>query len=90
MEEIHCVVSGRVQMVMFRDFVKRKARALGLTGWVKNLDDNTVEVLAQGEKKTLEQLIARMRRGSLLSNVEDVRVEWRSPKQSFEDFHIVY
>lgn len=90
MQEIHCVVKGRVQMVMYRDFVKRGARSLGLTGWVKNLSDGTVEIVARGEKEKLEQLVARMKKGPLLSKVEDVRVEWREPSQHFDSFDIVF
>ena len=90
MQEIHCLVKGRVQMVMYRDFVKRGARALGLAGWVKNLSDGTVEAMAQGEKEKLEQLIERMKKGSLLSKVEDVNVEWRHVSQRFDSFDIVF
>ena len=90
MNEIHCIVSGRVQMVMYRDFVKRGARTLGICGWVKNLSDNSVEVVAQGGKEKLEVLITRIRKGSLLSHVEDVQVEWRTPTQSFDGFNIVF
>lgn len=90
MHEIHCIVSGRVQMVMYRDFVKRGARSLGLTGWVKNLDDGTVEVLAQGDKEKLELLIQRLNKGSILSKVENIRVEWREPTERFDRFDIVF
>ena len=90
MHELHTIVSGRVQMVMYRDFVKRGARSLGLTGWVKNLSDGTVEVLAQGEKEKLEQLIERMKKGSVLSKVGDVRIEWREPSARFDRFDIVF
>ena len=88
-QEIHCIVHGRVQMVMYRDFVKRGARALGLIGWVKNLMDGTVEILAQGEREKLEQLIIRMQKGSMLSRVDDVAVEWRIPTHVFDGFEII-
>jgi acylphosphatase len=90
MQELHAIVSGRVQMVMMRDFVKRGARALGLTGYVKNLADGTVEVVAQGERDKLDKLTERMHKGSLLSQVEGVRVEWRSPQGRYEQFSIEY
>lgn len=66
-------------MVMYRDFVKRGARASGLVGYVKNLPDGTVEMLAQGPKDKLETLLARVRKGSLLSRVDNVDVQWRLP-----------
>ncbi|MBI2048563.1 MAG: acylphosphatase [Parcubacteria group bacterium] len=89
MQEIHCIVKGRVQMVMYRDFVKRGARALEIVGWVKNLSDGTVEVVAQGEKTQLEMLIERLKRGSILSHVDDVHAEWRPSSEHFDSFEIV-
>ena len=77
-------------MVMYRDFVKRGARSLGLSGWVKNLDDGTVEVVAQGKRSQLEQLVTRMRKGSVLAKVQDVHVEWREPTRLFDAFDIVF
>jgi acylphosphatase len=90
MQEIHCIVKGRVQMVMFRDFVQRKARGLGLFGSVRNLPDGAVEVIAQGEKEKLEALVKKMRKGSLLAHVNTVSVTWCTPTQPFDGFHIVF
>lgn len=84
------IISGRVQMVMYRDFVQRKARGLGVVGTVKNLPDGTVEVIAEGEKEVLEKYIRKLRRGPLLSRVEDVRVEWRELLGTFSDFVILF
>ncbi len=88
--QIEVRVSGRVQMVMYRDFVKRRARKLGLVGTVKNLVDGSVWVVAQGEKELLVQLISYLHRGSLLSSVENVEVTWDNPNLSFTGFNIVY
>lgn len=89
MEEFHAIVSGRVQMVMFRDFTTRKARKVGVKGFVQNLTDGTVEVIAQGEKAALERLIQYLHKGSILSRVDDVRIEWRTPQKSFDSFTLV-
>lgn len=89
MHELHAIVSGRVQMVMFRDFATRKARKVGAKGFVRNLADGTVEVVAQGEKVALERLIEYLHKGSILSHVKDVRVEWRTPQQNFDAFTLV-
>jgi acylphosphatase len=89
MHEFRAIVSGRVQMVMFRDFVTRKARKVGVKGFVQNLDDGTVEVVAQGEKGSLERLIAYLHRGSILSRVENLNVEWRTPQKIFDSFELV-
>jgi len=88
--EIHCIVSGRVQMVMFRDFVQRKARGLRLTGAVRNLPDGAVDVVAQGSKESLEALVAKLHKGPLLARVDDVSVEWREPSKSFDGFQIIF
>ena len=89
-EEIRCIIEGRVQMVMFRDFAQRKARGLELVGWVKNLDNGTVEVVAQGTPDQLKDYIAQLHEGSILSRVDSVSVEWRAPSGHFDDFIIAY
>lgn len=89
-EEIECTVSGRVQLVMYRDFVQRHARGLGLTGWVRNNPDGTVSLLAQGPGTQLDSLVAHLKEGSMLSRVDDVVVSRRSPKGRFPDFRILF
>ncbi len=89
-EEIRCVVSGRVQMVMYRDFAQRNARDIGVVGTVQNLPNGTVEVIAQGTPDQLKAFIERLNEGSILSRVEDVAVEWRSSRKVFDDFTLKY
>lgn len=86
----HAIVSGRVQLVMFRDFVQRKASALGLTGTVKNLPDNTVAVIAEGDESKLQELLTHLKRGPLLARVDEVTVEWKQPTGNFRGFSIQY
>jgi acylphosphatase len=86
----HIFVSGRVQGVFFRDHTRRWAASLELTGWVKNLWDGRVEVLAEGEKESLEDLIARLKQGPSAASVEDVSVAWEEPRDEFDDFRIVW
>ena len=90
MEEIYCRVDGRVQMVMFRDFAQRKARGLGLVGYVHNRSDGTVEVLAQGDTEDLKEFIVYLQKGPLLARVDGVEVEWRKPEKEFSSFEIVF
>jgi acylphosphatase len=90
MQELHAIVSGRVQMVMMRDFVQRSARKLGLTGYVKNLADGTVEAVAQGERGVLEKLVEQLRKGSMLSRVDNVSVSWRPMTAQYKGFVIDY
>lgn len=90
MNELHAVVRGRVQLVMFRDFAQRTSRRFGITGTVKNLPDGTVEVVAQGERGELEKLLTELHKGSLLSRVDSVESEWREPTKKFDDFTILF
>jgi acylphosphatase len=89
-KQMTCTVLGRVQMVMYRDFTKRRARSLGLTGWVKNNDDGTVRIVAEGEESKLKALLSEIQKGSLLARVDDIRVSWKEPSGSFSSFSIVY
>lgn len=89
-ERLEAIVSGRVQLVMYRDFVQRKASGLGLTGYVKNLPDGTVRVVAEGTRAKLDQLIAKLHEGSLLSDVTDVASAFVPATAEFPSFTISY
>jgi acylphosphatase len=69
---IHCVVSGRVQGVFFRASTRDVALRLGLTGWVRNLPDGRVEVIASGPPNEVEQLRRWLERGPPRAMVSDV------------------
>lgn len=69
---IRCIVSGKVHGVWFRVSTQNEARDLGLTGWVQNLPDGTVEVLACGEKDKLKMLYQWLHQGPELAKVTDV------------------
>ena len=87
---VHILVSGRVQGVFFRDHTRRWAASLGLTGWVKNLWDGRVEVLAEGERSSLEALIARLKEGPPAASVEHVTLTWEDFRDEFCDFQVVW
>ena len=82
------IVSGRVRMVRYRSFVYNHARDLGLVGEVENLPDNTVRVVAEGEKESLDELIAALKQGPILARVDNVVVEWLAPAHMFKKFII--
>lgn len=89
-KRLECTVFGRVQMVMFRDFVTRNARARGLVGTVTNNHDGSVSVVAQGDEANLRDLLVRIQKGSLLSRVDRVDVRWGEPLGKFKTFDILY
>jgi acylphosphatase len=75
---------------MFRDFTQRTARKLSLAGFVRNLPDGTVEVVAQGDRASLEKFTEALRRGSLLSRIDSVETTLRDPINKAKDFRITY
>ena len=84
----YATISGRVQLVMYRDFVQRKARSLKVVGEVHNEPNGTVSVIAEGEQKNLEKLLTLLKRGSILARVKDVDVQWKDATNVFTDFSI--
>ena len=88
---VHIIVKGLVQGVSFRAYTKRKAISLGLTGFVKNLPNGKVEVVAKGRKDKIYELIKWLRKeGSPGSNVTDVQINWLNEKENFSNFRITY
>ena len=75
-EAVHLFVHGRVQGVFFRASTQKVAEGLGLTGWVKNCHDGSVEVHAEGDKEKLEELVAWCRQGPSMASVSDVDLSW--------------
>lgn len=89
-EEIEAIITGKVQAVMYRDFVQAAAVQLGVFGFVENAENGTVRVVAQGTPDTLKVLIDRLNEGSVLAQVKNVAVTWRSPTGWFDDFSVRY
>jgi acylphosphatase len=87
---LRAVVSGRVQGVFYRMFVVREANDLGLCGIVRNLPDGRVELIAEGERQKLEQLVRRLRKGPPKAHVSDVTAEWDGYKHQYNSFQIEY
>ena len=76
LRRLHAYVSGRVQGVFFRGRTLEVAARLGLAGWVRNLPDGRVEVLAEGAAQALEQLLAFLRVGPSGARVDHVNEAW--------------
>jgi len=85
--QLHAYISGRVQGVGFRYFVIRNAEELNLTGWVRNLWDDRVEVLAEGEMAKLNLLLIALRRGPISANVTRVDYKFKPPSGKFSRFN---
>ena len=83
------IVSGVVQGVGFRKFIDRTAKELNLCGWVRNLNDGTVEINAQGTGKEVDELIRQAGEGTARSTVHSVRTENKTPDLSLGDFAII-
>ena len=86
----HAVVSGLVQGVAYRWFAVRAASTLEVRGWVKNLRNGNVEVLAEGERGPVEAFLKEMRIGPRSAVVRDVLVEWRRPTGEYAGFDVRY
>lgn len=90
MTEMYCIVSGAVQGVSYRTYVQDSATTLEVTGWVKNMADGTVVVLAQSYPDTLKEFVEYLHEGSLRSKVEAVSVDWRTVKTVYDEFSILH
>lgn len=85
LSHLHATARGLVQGVFFRAFVAQQARALGLTGYVRNLaDGRSIEVVAEGPRDRLEELLRHLRAGPRGARVDEVEALWSeySGKQS--------
>lgn len=89
-ERLEAIVSGRVQMVMYRDFAQRKARGLKLVGTVQNLDDGTVQVIAEGPASALDAYVRKLEGGPLLARVARVEAVRKPATGAYDRFDIVY
>ena len=84
----HIVVRGLVQGVGFRWFVARRASALGITGYARNLIDGAVEIEAEGDRSLVEELIGDVRVGPRSAHVQDLMIEWKEPGHDSGQFTI--
>lgn len=88
MTRLTAVVSGQVQGVGFRYWVRQEAQSLGLAGWVANLPDGTVEVVAEGPLETCESLLAALRSSGTPGWVRDVAGAWSEGSGDLRSFRV--
>jgi len=87
---VHLQVHGKVQGVFFRHFVKQTADSLELTGWARNTSEGTVEIMAEGDKGKLRELIVKCKKGPAIAQVDNVDYEWGEFTGKFNNFYIKY
>lgn len=84
----HVLVSGRVQGVSFRYYTVQEAEAAGVSGWVRNLWDGRVEAVFEGDKESVERMVAWAKNGPPSARVEEVEVEWQDAISEFDNFRV--
>ena len=90
MKRVHVFYAGRVQGVGFRITAEETARSLGVVGWVKNLRDGRVELVAEADQATLERFLEEIRSGPMKNFISQVEISWSSATETFDEFEIRY
>lgn len=85
---VHLKIAGRVQGVYYRASARQKAQSLGLTGWVMNCPDGSVEAVAEGSFAGIEEFIAWCRVGPTGARVANVSIQWQVAEDAFNEFSI--
>jgi acylphosphatase len=88
LKRIEIIVRGRVQGVYYRATAEREARNHGLTGWVKNRKDGSVEMVVEGEEDAVKDFLAWAQIGPSTARVDKVETRWRSYTGEFTEFRI--
>lgn len=86
----HIFIEGRVQGVGFRHYTRKNAESLGVTGWVKNLEDGRVEAVFQGDEEQVNELIERCKEGPVASYVKDIEIGKDSGVEDHDDFSVLF
>lgn len=89
-KRVHVIVEGKVQGVFFRDFTRRQAYRFRVKGWVRNLMDGRVEIMAEGEEEDLKSFLEEVKKGPPLAIVEKIDIDWMEFKGEFQDFRITF
>jgi acylphosphatase len=90
MHRIHLIISGDVQGVGFRAWARRLAQGNHLNGWVKNREDDTVELIVEGDKVTLDDFVKACQHGPDVAWVEHVDTSWENATNEFIGFEVLY
>ena len=90
MKRAHVFYSGHVQGIGFRYTAEDIAESLGLKGWVKNLSDGRVEVVAEGEEGDIKEFLDKILKGPLGRYISDAEVSWEKPTKEFDSFEVAF
>jgi acylphosphatase len=88
MKTLRLVIHGRVQGVFFRDSMRREAQKLGVAGWVRNLNDGSVEATVYGEPSAVDAIVCWAHRGPQHAYVERVDIE--ADAGSYTGFNVIF
>lgn len=89
LKQVRLIIKGRVQGVFFRASTQQEAQRLGLTGWVRNCKDGSVEIHAEGPEDTLKELCQWAQHGPSAANVESMQLAWSSCTSQSSQFQIL-
>jgi acylphosphatase len=87
-KRVQLIVKGRVQGVFYRASAQREARRLGVTGWVKNRADGSIEIVAEGEEDAIKEFVGWANHGPTAARVDQADVRWRGYTGEFSEFSI--
>ena len=88
MKQVHLLISGFVQGIGYRSWVRSRARSLGLTGWINNLENGSVETVFQGEEEKIKEMIKLCKEGPPMAEVENIEIQWDQINGEFKDFQV--
>ena len=89
-KRVHVHYAGRVQGVGFRMTAEDAARELGVVGWVKNLRDGRVEVVAEAEEAALERFLQALQDGPMKNFIQRTEIAWGVATEAFDEFETRY
>jgi len=86
---VHAIVNGKVQGVGFRAFTQDQATQKGIVGWVRNREDGSVELEAEGPRAILDDFLKVLEQGPGLSRVEHITVDWKAANRQTQGFTVL-
>lgn len=86
--QLHFIITGLVQGVSFRYYAKKVAVKLGITGWICNKSNGTLEIVAEGNEDVLKEFLGWCRNGPEHASVTDVKAKWKEGKNEFKEFSV--